>query len=129
MAVNITIEKPNRRIIARISGDLDHHTAKYIRSDIDSAIRENNPHTLVLDFSAVSFMDSSGIGLVMGRYKIMNELSGEVLIANTPSYIRKVMTLAGLDKLCKIISLSYEENDTADKNFLEVEQNETTGCK
>ena len=41
-------------------------------------------------------MDSSGIGLVMGRYKIMNEISGEVLIANPPAYIRKVMQLAGL---------------------------------
>lgn len=122
MAVNIIVEQQQRRIIARISGELDHHTAKHIRADIDSAIREANPRALVLDFSAVSFMDSSGIGLVMGRYKIMTELSGEVIVANPPHYIRKVMTLAGLDKLCKIISLSYEENDNTKKNFLEVEQ-------
>lgn len=121
MAVNISMDNPHRRLTAKISGDLDHHTAKYIRSDIDKSIRENNPKTLVLDFSAVTFMDSSGIGLVMGRYKIMTELSGEVLVANTPSYIRKVMTLAGLDKLCRIITIAYDNENSADSSNTEVD--------
>lgn len=106
MDVKITSDKENRKIIAKISGDIDHHTSKYIRNEIDCAIREGNPQTLILDFSGVSFMDSSGIGLVMGRYKIMSELSGEIIIANTPTYIRKVMQLAGINKLCRIVEMS-----------------------
>ena len=109
MSVKILTEKSCRKITAILYGDLDHHTAKYIRSDIDSAIHENNPKKLIIDFSNVTFMDSSGIGLVMGRYKIMNEMSGEVLIANPPTYIRKVMQLAGLHKLCPIITFSSED--------------------
>lgn len=118
MGVNISIDRENRKITAKITGDLDHHMAKYIRGDIDASIRETNSKTLILDFSAVTFMDSSGIGLVMGRYKIMTELSGEVLIANTPPYIRKVMQLAGLNKLCRIITLTGDENNKSntDKN-------------
>ncbi|MGN0601934.1 MAG: anti-sigma factor antagonist [Oscillospiraceae bacterium] len=114
MGVNISIDRESRKITAKITGDLDHHTAKYIRGDIDASIRETNPKTLILDFSAVTFMDSSGIGLVMGRYKIMTELSGEVLIANTPPYIRKVMQLAGLNKLCRIITLTGDDSNKSD---------------
>lgn len=109
MNVKIQTDKNSRKITASIYGDLDHHTAKYIRSGIDSAIHENNPKKLIIDFSNVTFMDSSGIGLIMGRYKIMNEISGEVLIANPPAYIRKVMQLAGLHKLCPIINTISED--------------------
>lgn len=114
MSVKILTDKACRKITAMIYGDIDHHTAKYLRSDIDAAIHENNAQKLIIDFSNVTFMDSSGIGLVMGRYKIMNELSGEVLIANPPAYIRKVMQLAGLNKLCRIITTVTQE-DTAEK--------------
>lgn len=104
MDVKIIADKKHRQITAQIMGELDHHTAKYIRGDIDIAIKENNPQRLIIDFSNVTFMDSSGIGLVMGRYKIMSELSGTVMIANPPPYIRRVMQLSGIDKLCRIIN-------------------------
>lgn len=104
MDVKIFPEIEERKLTAVIYGDIDHHTAKFIRGEIDAAIREHNPETLILDFKYVTFMDSSGIGLVMGRYKIMNELGGEVLTANPAPYIRKVMQLAGLHRLSRIIS-------------------------
>ena len=56
---------------------------------------------LVLDFSLVTFMDSSGIGLVMGRFRLMQENDGKVVLQNLPAPIRKVMKLAGLDKLAE----------------------------
>lgn len=86
-------------LTANIVGDLDHHSAKEIREQIDRSIESTRPHQLVLDFKEVSFMDSSGIGLVMGRYKLMQEIGGKVKIANTSSHIKKVMKLAGLDRL------------------------------
>lgn len=86
-------------LTANIVGDLDHHSAKEIREQIDRSIESTKPHRLVLDFKEVSFMDSSGIGLVMGRYKLMQELEGRVKITNTSSHIKKVMKLAGLDRL------------------------------
>ena len=101
----VILEVKEKTIIAYISGEVDHHTAKGIRSEIDSEIERINPEKVILDFSAVTFMDSSGIGLVMGRYKIMLTLSGTVLIQNPPDHIKKVMRLAGLDKIANIINV------------------------
>ena len=76
-------------VIARLSGDIDHHGAV-----IASGARE-----LELDFRDVSFMDSSGIGLVMGRYRLMQELGGQMWLVNVAAHLKKVMILAGLDRL------------------------------
>lgn len=105
MDVKIIPDRENKKLTAAIYGDIDHHTAKFYRSEIDSAIDQYQPHTLIIDFENVTFMDSSGIGLVMGRYKLMSQRSGEVLTANPPPYIRKVMILAGLNKLCRIVDI------------------------
>lgn len=86
-------------IVAKITGEIDHHSSRWLRMDIDTAIIDNDPKRLMLDFSGVSFMDSSGVGLVMGRYKNMRERGGEVTLINMPEYIEKVMNLAGMDKL------------------------------
>ena len=82
MNVEIKNYPSARTLVAEICGDIDHHTAKYFRGEIDKAIRSHNPLTLILDYSQVTFMDSSGIGLVMGRYRIMSEMGGEVIVAS-----------------------------------------------
>lgn len=87
---------------AYISGEIDHHSAKYIREAIDSAVEEYIPEMLLLDFSKVTFMDSSGIGLVMGRYKLMQKTDGVLRVMNASERIRKIMKLAGLSKLSVI---------------------------
>ncbi|WP_294586126.1 anti-sigma factor antagonist [uncultured Ruminococcus sp.] len=115
MNVEIKNYPSARTLVAEICGDIDHHTAKYFRGEIDKAIRNHNPLTLVLDYSKVTFMDSSGIGLVMGRYKIMSEMDGEVVVADPPAYIRKVLQLAGIHRLTRIvtdISPYIKEKDT-----------------
>ena len=88
--------------IAELSGDLDHHTARLMRTDIDRELAEKRPRRLIIDFSSVTFMDSSGIGLIMGRYRIMNENGGDVIVASPPAYIKKVLRLAGVDRLAPI---------------------------
>lgn len=88
--------------IAELSGDLDHHTARLMRTDIDRELAEKRPRRLIIDFSSVTFMDSSGIGLIMGRYRIMNENGGDVIVARPPAYIKKVLRLAGVDRLAPI---------------------------
>ncbi len=85
-----------------LTGEIDHHTAAALREEIDAAIEQHHPKQLTLDFGGVSFMDSSGIGLVMGRYKLISAWGGRVAIANTPKPLRRVMHLAGLDRLAEI---------------------------
>ncbi len=72
-----------------------------MREKIDESVIQSGAKTLVLDFSLVTFMDSSGIGLVMGRFRLMQENGGELVLQNLPAPLRKVMKLAGLDKLAK----------------------------
>ena len=95
--INVTGEV----VIAHLKGEIDHHTAREMREAIDSAIELNMPSLLMLDFSAVSFMDSSGIGLVMGRYRNLLKSGAELHITGVSPNIYKVMRLAGLEKLAK----------------------------
>ena len=96
------IENTDRVLTVFLSGEIDHHSAALIRASIDDAIIHKHPSLLVLDFSAVSFMDSSGIGLVMGRYKLMKTVQGRIRVENLSPSAYKVMVLAGLEKLGEI---------------------------
>lgn len=89
-------------ITAYLSGEIDHHCAAQMRETIDRAVEEHSPTLLVLDFKDVQFMDSSGIGLVMGRYKVISQIGGELAIINTTPHISKVLRLAGMERLAKI---------------------------
>ena len=100
--MNVELETKKGVTIAKIIGDLDHHTAKNIRSDIDREVKEHHCSLLILDFSGVTFMDSSGIGLVMGRYKELKKCGGELHIINTTPHITKVMKLSGIERLAKL---------------------------
>ena len=82
-----------------LSGELDHHAARDLREQIDAAVERCKARVLRLDFSDVGFMDSSGIGLVMGRYRLMQAHGGRLTVVGTSSRIEKVMRRAGLDKL------------------------------
>lgn len=95
--VDITYE--NGELYARLYGEIDHHIAPRIRSEIDAKCENYRPARLVLDFAAVSFMDSSGIGLIMGRYRCISLLGGQLEVVNIPSGLKKIFTLSGLGSL------------------------------
>ena len=100
--MSVKIINDENKLTAVLSGEIDHHIAKELRRDIDFAVREFQPEELVLDFAEVGFMDSSGIGLVMGRYKLMKETGGKVIVKNPQNQIKKVMRLSGIDNLAAI---------------------------
>ncbi len=89
-------------LTAVLSGEIDHHSAREIRSEIDETVTRIKPKKLIFDFSAVQFMDSSGIGLIMGRCKLMQLWGGSVEIVRLPPKIEKIVSLAGLNQLCTI---------------------------
>ena len=90
------------KLVALLSGEIDHHQVAPIRESIDEKIEQENPKELVLDFTDISFMDSSGIGLIMGRYKKMRTLGGVLSIKNPSPNTLRVLKLAGMDRLAKI---------------------------
>lgn len=89
-------------LVIKIRGEIDHHSAVDIRGDIDKLIYELQPKRLVLDLSVVDFMDSSGLGLIMGRYAVMSRLGGETVLRDPSSAILKIIKLAGLERMIKI---------------------------
>lgn len=82
-----------------LGGDIDHHTSREIRESIDGEIYKLMPKTLRLDFRDVHFMDSSGVGLVMGRYKTALVYGCRVTVANMPPKVKRIMQMSGLNKI------------------------------
>ena len=100
MAVEITLQ--DRTLVAVLDGEIDHHCAQPMRTEIDEKIPAYQPEVLVLDFAGVTFMDSSGIGLIMGRHRSMESIGGEVIVRNPPQHIRRVMRLSGMERIARI---------------------------
>ena len=88
-----------KRITAAISGDIDHHIARELRMELDEVINLSRPEMLIIDMENVGFMDSSGIGLILGRLKTVRAYGGEVLIKNAQPNIAAVIKLSGLSNL------------------------------
>lgn len=82
-----------------VEGEIDHHTAKYIREEIDKAIYYYRPKSAIMDLSAITFMDSSGLGLILGRYTQMVQLGGTLTLKDPTPTITKILVLAGVDRL------------------------------
>lgn len=108
--MNVTLESSGSLLIAYLFGEIDHHTAAALRAQIDAAIQAKQPSHLILDFKNVSFMDSSGIGLVMGRYRLMQSCHGTVEIKNVSMRMKKIMELAGLGSIATIKEIIDEQN-------------------
>ena len=95
----VRIESSPTVLTAVLSGELDHHTARVMREKIDAAVGCSFAKLLRLDFSGIGFMDSSGIGLIMGRYRLMQSRGGRLLVVGVSDRLLRVMRLAGLQRL------------------------------
>ena len=92
----------NKALTVRILGDIDHHSARGVREKIDYAIFDKKPLIVLLDLSAVDFMDSSGLGLILGRYTVSKDIGAEFKIINPSGNVRRILDLAGIERLMKI---------------------------
>lgn len=110
--MNVTIEASGSIVIAYLIGEIDHHTAGEVRRRIDNAITDKKPTHLIIDFKNVSFMDSSGIGLVMGRYRLLQGITSTATleIKNVTAQTKKIMELAGLGRIAIIKEAKGNEN-------------------
>lgn len=97
------------QLLVQLDGEIDHHSSSQIRAEIDTAVYAHMPQTLILDFRNVTFMDSSGIGLIMGRYKILQPLGSEIILRQPSPHIARVLRLAAMDRLAEIQINTPEE--------------------
>ncbi len=99
----VTFKNRNGTLTAFIKGEIDHHTVPDIRDAIDDAfVSAENIDVLVLDFYDVTFMDSSGVGLVMGRYRLVSGKSKKLKVNNLSKRDYTIMKMSGIEKLAEI---------------------------
>ncbi|MCL1843600.1 MAG: anti-sigma factor antagonist [Defluviitaleaceae bacterium] len=89
----------DRILTAAPAGELDHYQAERLRTQIDSAFEKSGCRHLLLDMRAVSFMDSSGIGMIIGRYKMVEKRGGRLVVANMSESVTKLFDISGLSKI------------------------------
>ena len=97
--LKIDMETIGATLVVKIDGEIDHHTAKELKVDIDREIYVKNISNLVLDFDRVTFMDSSGIGVIAGRYKEIKARGGKVMVIRVKPQVDKILEISGLKSI------------------------------
>lgn len=92
----------DKLLVLEINEEIDHHTTENIRRKADYEIERYMPQKTVFDFNGVTFMDSAGIGMLLGRYKIAKMLGGSVEMINVKPSIKKIFDMCGIPKIIKI---------------------------
>ena len=96
-------ERRRDTLTVRITGELDHCSAPQIRRELDRMISEPGIRHLVLDLSGMTFMDSSGIGVILGRYRLMARRGGDVSVRHMNPHVEKIFLLSGMNQVINII--------------------------
>ena len=100
-------------LVVKLEGEIDHHSVAGVREELDRMIVENKPGTMILELSEIDFMDSSGLGLVLGRYRRLRETGARMFIKNPGVRTERILSMAGVDKLVKIIKTQDKEGENA----------------
>ena len=118
--MDIYFRKRGKIIIAELEGDIDHHCAEETRRKTEREIYISGADSLILDMHNVRFMDSSGIGFILGRFKTITALGGMLAIAEPSKEADRILSMSGIYKLVK----SYPSAEEALKSIQEVRNNE-----
>ncbi len=97
--MKIDMESIGTTLIVKLSGEIDHHTSAELKQKVDREIGLRNIVNLVLDFDEVTFMDSSGIGVIAGRYKQIQARGGKTMIIRVKPQVDKILEISGLKKI------------------------------
>lgn len=102
MSFKVDMEVVRDVLCVRLSGELDHHTADQLREKISSALSDYKIRHIVLNLEELTFMDSSGIGVILGRYKEIKEVNGEIIVCAISPAIQRLFNMSGLFKIIRL---------------------------
>ena len=100
--MKIDVSETGAAMVISLSGELDHHAARDTSRVIDDAVVDRLPRRVVFDLSGLTFMDSSGIAVLLKALRRMEESEGEMVVKNTPAQAKKVLKASNIDRLMKI---------------------------
>ena len=101
--------KMDKQLVFKIDEDIDECCVQKIRRRLDNEIERYMPKETIFDFSNVTFMDSAGIGLLIGRYKLINMFGGDVKIANINTSVRKIFEMSGILRIMPEVKNNKKE--------------------
>lgn len=99
MSIGIEMESKRNVLMVRLSGELDDHTADQVREKVNSVIEKENIKFLIFNLEKLTFMDSSGLGVILGRYRQMKQRNGEMIVCAVPPAVERLFNISGLFKV------------------------------
>lgn len=102
--MNLKFSSKGSTLVIKMSGELDHHYADNARRKMDNEILKATTKNVVFDISGLSFMDSSGIGIIAGRYKNISNIKGKTVIVSTNPQINKILEMSGIFKIIPLLN-------------------------
>ena len=102
--------KEDKLLVFEITEEIDHHVAENLRRKMDNEIQRYLPKTVLFNFNNVTYMDSAGIGMLIGRYKVARMIGGKVELTKVKPSIKKILEMCGLLKIIPIVD-EEEENE------------------
>jgi len=103
--------RQEKTLFILLDEEIDQDTVDKIKRNIDDEIERYIPRKVVFDFSNITFMDSSGIGMLLGRYKLIKLIDAEMEIDNVSRTIKRIFDMSGIERIIKITSKKEEEGN------------------
>ncbi|MEA5084639.1 MAG: anti-sigma factor antagonist [Lachnospiraceae bacterium] len=100
--MDIKFKKIRNCLVVYPTGEIDHHSSEVLKKEIDRQCESTLSKNIIVDFGMVNFMDSSGIGMIIGRYKYTHLKGGKTVVTGVSDNLRKIFTLSGLGRIIKI---------------------------
>ncbi|QOR35826.1 anti-sigma F factor antagonist [Clostridium sp. 'deep sea'] len=111
--MHLKFKQKQNTLIVSLIGELDHHAANSIRVKIDEEMKKSYINNFILDCKGLKFMDSSGIGMIIGRYKKIKSLHGRFYATNLNPQVKRIFNVSGLNRIID----TYSDNKTALKHM------------
>lgn len=102
MHLQIEVEHGSRALIVRLKGELDHHSAEAVKAKMEEAIGQSRSKHVVLNLRELQFMDSSGLGVILGRYKLISSKGGKMVVCDVNPSVYKLFEMSGLFKVLSV---------------------------
>lgn len=102
MSLQIDVEHARQALIVRLTGELDHHSAQTVKATLEEAIERGDVSHIILSLKHLSFMDSSGLGVILGRYKQIVNKGGKMVVCDVNQAVYRLFELSGLFKILQI---------------------------
>jgi stage II sporulation protein AA (anti-sigma F factor antagonist) len=102
MSLQIELESNRTTLIVRLKGELDHHTAEVVKAKLEQAIIQDQLTHIILSLKDLNFMDSSGLGVILGRYKQITAKGGKMVVCDISPAVHRLFEMSGLFKILAI---------------------------